>query len=192
MDSEIFYVRKLYSEVVEIIANQIKEGNVVGWFQGRMEFGARALGNRSILANPRDPQMKSRVNRVIKKREGFRPFAPIVKLEEQSKFFDYDESVPYMNQVIQVKKEHQKDLPAITHIDGSARIQSLKQSNHSLMYKLLNKLAVINDYPIVLNTSFNLKDQTMVLDPKSAIETFLNCEMDILVIHNYIIKKKIQ
>ena len=136
--------------------------------------------------------MKSRVNRVIKKREGFRPFAPIVKLEEQFKYFDYTESVPYMNQVIQVRKEYQKDLPAITHVDGSARIQSLGYSSHSLMYKLLNKLQSINEYPIVLNTSFNLKDQTMVLDPTSAIQTFLNCEMDTLVIHNYIIKKKIQ
>jgi carbamoyltransferase len=96
-----------------------------------------------------------------------------------------------MNQVIQVRKEYQKDLPAITHIDGSARIQSLGHSGHSLMYKLLNKLQSINGYPIVLNTSFNLKDQTMVLDPKSAIQTFLNCEMDTLVIHNYILKKKI-
>ena len=96
-----------------------------------------------------------------------------------------------MNQVIQVRKEYQKDLPAITHVDGSARIQSLGHSAHSLMYKLLNKLQSINGYPIVLNTSFNLKDQTMVLDPKSAIQTFLNCEMDTLVIHNYILKKKI-
>jgi carbamoyltransferase len=190
-ENDVWFTKKLHSEIIDDIAQEITEGNVVGWFQGRMEFGARALGNRSILANPRDPQMKSRVNRVIKKREGFRPFAPIVKLEEQLKYFDYTESVPYMNQVIQVRKEYQKDLPAITHIDGSARIQSLGNSGHSLMYKLLNKLQSINGYPIVLNTSFNLKDQTMVLDPKSAIQTFLNCEMDTLVIHNYILKKKI-
>ena len=169
----------------------ISQGKVVGWFEGKMEFGARALGNRSILGNPCDPQMKSRMNRVIKKREGFRPFAPIVKLEEQTKYFDYEKAVPYMNQVVQVKEEHRKNLPAITHVDGSARIQSLKQPQHKRMYQLLTELHKINDYPIVLNTSFNLKDQTMVLDPKSAIETFLNCEMDILVIHNYIIKKKI-
>lgn len=191
-ENDIWFTKKLHSEIIDDIAHEIADGNVVGWFQGRMEFGARALGNRSILANPRDPQMKSRVNRVIKKREGFRPFAPIVKLEEQFKYFDYTESVPYMNQVIQVRKEYQKDLPAITHVDGSARIQSLGYSSHSLMYKLLNKLESINEYPIVLNTSFNLKDQTMVLDPTSAIRTFLNCEMDTLVIHNYIIKKKIQ
>jgi carbamoyltransferase len=96
-----------------------------------------------------------------------------------------------MNQVVKVKDEHQKNLPAITHIDGSARIQSVTHSQHQRMYKLLTELSKVNQYPIVLNTSFNLKDQTMVLDPKTAIETFLDCEMDILVIHNYIIKKKI-
>ena len=192
MKNDVYYVKKNHTDILPIIANQIKDGNVVGWFEGRMEFGARALGNRSILANPRDPQMKSRVNRVIKKREGFRPFAPIVKFEEQSKYFDYMHSVPYMNQVVKVKEEHQKNLPAITHVDGSARIQSLTQIQNPRIYKLLNELQSINEYPIVLNTSFNLKDQTMVLDPKTAIDTFLNCEMDTLVIHNYIIKKKIR
>jgi carbamoyltransferase len=192
MEKDIYYKKLNHSELIPIIAKQIKDGNVIGWFQGRMEFGARALGNRSIFANPRDPQMKSRVNRVIKKREGFRPFAPIVKLDDQSKYFDYPHIVPYMNQVVQVKKEHQSSLPAITHIDGSARIQSLKRNQQTNVYKLLTELHRINEYPIVLNTSFNLKDQTMVLDPKSAIETFLNCEMDTLVIHNYIIKKKIR
>lgn len=191
MESDVWFMKVNHSKLIPAIANHIKNGNVVGWFEGKMEFGSRALGNRSILGNPRDPQMKSRMNRVIKKREGFRPFAPIVKLEDQIKYFDYHKSVPYMNQVVKVKEEHRKHLPAITHIDGSARIQSLKQSQHQRMYKLLTELHNINGYPIVLNTSFNLKDQTMVLDPKSAIETFLDCEMDILVIHNYIIKKKI-
>lgn len=188
---DVYYVEKLNHELIPIIAKQIYDGNVVGWFEGRMEFGARALGNRSILANPCDSQMKSRVNRVIKKREGFRPFAPIVKFESQTKFFDYQDDVPYMNQVVRVKEEHQKQLPAITHVDGSARIQTLKKIQHRRIYDLLEELEKLSGYPIVLNTSFNLKDQTMVLDPKTAIETFLNCEMDTLVIHNFIIKKKI-
>ena len=187
----IWFEKKNHSEIIPIISKEITEGNVVGWFEGRVEFGSRALGNRSILGNPCDPQMKARMNRVIKKREGFRPFAPMVKLEEQSKYFEYTKSVPYMNQVVKVKEEHQKNLPAITHVDGSARIQSVTNSQHQRMYKLLTELSKVNQYPIVLNTSFNLKDQTMVLDPKTAIETFLDCEMDILVIHNYIIKKKI-
>ena len=188
---DVYYVERNNSELIPIIAKQIYNGNVVGWFEGRLEFGARALGNRSILANPCDPQMKSRVNRVIKKREGFRPFAPIVKYEAQIKFFDYKDDVPYMNQVVRVKEEHQKYLPAITHVDGSARIQSLKKIQHRRMYDLLEELDKLSGYPIVLNTSFNLKDQTMVNDPKTAIETFLNCEMDTLIIHNFIIKKKI-
>ena len=174
MSNDVYYHKLNYSSLIPVIAKQITEGNVIGWFQGRLEFGARALGNRSILGNPRDPQMKSRMNRVIKKREGFRPFAPIVKHEEQSRYFDYPHSVPYMNKVVQVTKEYQSELPAITHIDGSARIQSLKRTNQPHIYKLLIELSKINKYPIVLNTSFNLKDQTMVLDPKSAIETFLN------------------
>jgi carbamoyltransferase len=188
---KVVYTHKLHHEIIELISKQITEGLVIGWFEGKMEFGSRALGNRSILANPCDPQMKAKVNKVIKKREGFRPFAPIVKIEEQLKYFDYKGDVPYMNQVVPVKEEHRKFLPAITHVDGSARIQSLKQSQHNRIYKLLNQLQKDNGYPIVLNTSFNLKDQTMVLDPKSAIETFLNCEMDTLVLGNYIVKKKV-
>jgi len=191
MDVDVWFEKKSHSEIIPLISKEITEGNVVGWFEGKMEFGSRALGNRSILANPCDPQMKSRVNRVIKKREGFRPFAPMVKLEEQTKYFDYKKEVPYMNQVVKVKEEHQSKLPAITHVDGSARIQSVTKRQHKRIYELLTQLHKDNGYPIVLNTSFNLKDQTMVLDPRTAIETFLDCEMDTLVIHNYIIKKKI-
>ena len=192
MDIDIWYEKKFHSEIIPIISKEIVDGNVVGWFEGRMEFGSRALGNRSILGNPCDPQMQERINRVVKKREGFRPFAPIVKLEDQAKYFDYDKPIPYMNQVVKVKEEYRDKLPAITHVDGSARIQSLKKIQHKRMYNLLTQLHKDNGYPIVLNTSFNLKDQTMVLDPKTAIETFLNCEMDILVMHNYIVRKKIK
>ena len=156
-----------------------------------MEFGARALGNRSILANPRDSQMKSRLNRVIKKREGFRPFAPMVSEHSSSIYFDYTDTVPYMNQVVKVKKEHATHLPAITHVDNSARIQTVNKRQHRRMYNLLEKLREINEYPMVINTSFNLKDQTMVLTPLDAIKTFLNCEMDTLILNNYIVKKKI-
>jgi len=190
-ENEIWYEYKNHSEIIPIVSREITDGNVIGWFEGRMEFGARALGNRSILANPRDPQMKSRVNRVIKKRESFRPFAPIVKEEERLKYFDYKNLVPYMNQVVKVKEEHRKNLPAITHVDGSARIQTLNNRQNTRIYKLLNQLEIDNGYPIVLNTSFNLKDQTMVLDPETAIKTFLDCEMDTLVLHNYIVRKKI-
>jgi carbamoyltransferase len=190
--NDVWYEYKNHSELIPIISKEITDGNVIGWYEGRMEFGSRALGNRSILANPRDPQMKSRVNRVIKKREGFRPFAPIVKEEERLKYFDYKLLVPYMNQVVKVNSEHIDNLPAITHVDGSARIQTLNNRQHKRMYSLLNQLERDNGYPIVLNTSFNLKDKTIVNSPKDAIETFLDCEMDTLVLGNYIVKKKIK
>jgi len=190
-EDKIYFEKKLHEQIADIISSEITEGNVVGWFQGRMEFGARALGNRSIFANPRDPQMKSRLNRMIKKREGFRPFAPIVKAEVSSKFFNYFDKVPYMNQVVKVRQEHRKQLPAITHVDGSARIQTLDKAENKYTYDLLTELEKKNKFPIVINTSFNLKDQTMVLTPEDAIRTFLNCEMDTLVLSNYIIRKKI-
>tara|TARA_B110000902_G_scaffold221211_1_gene256629 strand:- start:20399 stop:22099 length:1701 start_codon:yes stop_codon:yes gene_type:complete len=178
-------------ELIKTISKEITEGNIIGWFDGRMEFGARALGNRSILANPRDPQMKSRLNMMIKKREGFRPFAPMIIKGEQVKYFKYQRVVPYMNQVVKVKDEFIDKLPAITHIDNSARIQSLDSKSNPRIYSLLEQLKVDNEYPIVINTSFNLKDQTMALTPEDAIKTFLNCEMDTLVLGNYIVKKTI-
>ena len=191
-ENEVWYEYKNHSEIITTISREITNGNVIGWYEGRMEFGSRALGNRSIFANPRDPQMKARVNKVIKKREGFRPFAPIVKEEDRLKYFDYKALVPYMNQVVQVKEEHIKNLPAITHIDGSARIQTLNFKQHRRVYSLLRQLEEDNGYPIVLNTSFNVKDKTIVNTPKDAIDTFLDCDMDMLVLNNYIVKKKIK
>ena len=190
-EKDVWSERKLYEQITNIVADEIVDGNVIGWVEGRMEFGARALGNRSILANPRDPQMKSRLNRVIKKREGFRPFAPMVLEESSSIYFDYEDTVPFMNQVVKVRDEHKHHLPAITHVDDSARIQTVNKRQHRRMYNLLERLQVINEYPLVINTSFNLKDQTMVLTPLDAIKTFLNCEMDTLILNNYIVKKKI-
>ena len=187
---KIDFRKDIHTNIINDTADYIKDNKVVGWFEGRMEFGARALGNRSILANPRDPDMKRKLNAVVKKREGFRPFAPIILRRDQERYFQYSKEVRYMNQVVQVKKQYHKDLPAITHIDGSARIQTLDKVNHVRMYRLLERLKEVNEYPIVLNTSFNLKDQTMVLDPHSAIQTFLNCDMDALVIENYFITKK--
>ena len=190
-DKDVWYVKKLHEQIIDIVTVEIVEGNVIGWVEGRMEFGARALGNRSILANPRDPQMKRRLNRVIKKREGFRPFAPMVKEDMTSKYFNYNDTVPYMNQVVKVNKEYASDLPAITHVDNSARIQTVNKRQHRRIYQLLEHLELKNKYPIVINTSFNLKDQTMVLTSEDAIKTFLNCEMDTLILNNYVVKKKI-
>ena len=188
---DVWYEEYSDFDLIKKISEEITTGSVIGWFEGRLEFGARALGNRSILANPRDPQMKARVNRIIKKREGFRPFAPMVLKEYQTTFFDYKDDVPYMNQVVKVKDKYKDRLPAITHVDGSARIQTVTEQRHPRITKLLKQLQIDNKFPLVLNTSFNLKDQTMVNDPNTAIKTFLDCEMDILVLGNFIVKKTI-
>jgi carbamoyltransferase len=170
------------------IVLELKINKVVGWFQGKIEFGSRALGHRSILANPTSPDMKDKINRVIKKREGFRPFAPMVLFESQIKYFKCNDHIPYMNQVVKVKREYIDKLPAVIHIDGTARIQSVTPYND--IYHLLKKFETLTGYPILLNTSFNVKDKTMVLTPQDAVDTFLDTEMDILVINNYIITKK--
>jgi carbamoyltransferase len=169
------------------IAKKLSEGKVIGWFQGSMEFGARALGNRSILADPTKIEMKDRINRLVKKREEFRPFAPMVIKDKQHLYFDVTDDVPYMNQIVQVKPEFKDKLPSITHVDGSARIQTVYK--HMLVYDLLREFEKYSGYPILLNTSFNIKDKTMVLTPKDAIDTFLSTDIDLLVIGNYLIYK---
>ena len=171
----------------EIVARFIKKGKIIGWFQGRTEFGARALGNRSILANPHLPNIRDRINKVVKKREMFRPFAPSVTQEDYQKYFSSEGDVPYMNQVVKVISEI--PIPSVTHIDNSARIQTVTKEQNLLYYNLLKEFEKLTGTPILLNTSFNLKDHTMTNDPQKAIWTFLNCDMDVLVINNFIIYK---
>lgn len=179
-----------FHPLTENVAELINDGAIIGWFQDGSEFGQRALGNRSILANPTIPNIKPKVNRVIKKREGFRPFAPMVSFEDANKYFDMcGQEVPYMNQVFQVKDDFIAGLPSITHIDGSARVQTVRSTFNPLIYMLLKKFEKKSGYPILLNTSFNLRGQTMVLDPETAIKTFYDCEMDYLVLGNYLISK---
>ena len=169
------------------VAKLIEQGNIVGWFQGRTEFGARALGNRSILANPHLPDVRDRINKVVKKREMFRPFAPSVTIEDYQKYFLSEEDVPYMNQVVKVKKG--VNIPSVTHVDNSARIQTLKREDNPLYYDLLKEFEKLTGTPILLNTSFNLKDHTMTNDPEKAIWTFHNCDMDYLVLGKFLISK---
>ena len=171
----------------EYIAKQLNEGKVVGWFQGHIEFGSRALGNRSILANPTIDGMKDRINKVIKKREGFRPFAPMVTKEKQEIYFEMTDDVPYMNQVVKVKEEYRDILKAVTHVDGTARVQTVYRP--TAIYNLLTDFEKVSGYPILLNTSFNVKDKTMVLTPKDAVDTFFDTEMDLLVIGNQVLYK---
>jgi carbamoyltransferase len=183
------WVETNYNEkdLVERVAKLINDGNIIGWFQGRTEFGARALGNRSILANPHLKDVRDRINKVVKKREMFRPFAPSVTIEDYQKYFISEEDVPYMNQVVKVISG--ANIPSVTHIDNSARIQTLKREDNPLYYDLLKEFEKLTGTPILLNTSFNLRGQTMVNDPIIAIKTFKDCDMDYLIMGNYIISK---
>ena len=176
------------SDLIKKSAKLLNEGNVFGWFQGRMEFGARALGNRSILASPIFPGMQDRINLVIKKRELFRPFAPSVTFDKASLYFDIDSPVPYMNMVVKVKQGW--NLPAITHVDGTARVQTVTSFENPRYHRLLKEVEDLSGYPILLNTSFNFKDQTITLYPEDAIIRFLDSEMDYLVLGNFFISKK--
>jgi carbamoyltransferase len=175
------------NELCRITANIINNGKIVGWFQGRTEFGARGLGNRSILGNPHLADIRDKINKVVKKRELFRPFAPSVTYEDYTKYFDSEGEVPYMNQVVKVTGY--KDIPSVTHIDRSARIHTIRKEQNPLYYNLLKEFELLSGTPILLNTSFNLKGHTTTNDPKKAVWTFENCDMDYLVIKNYIISK---
>jgi carbamoyltransferase len=131
--------------------------------------------------------MKDKINKTVKKREEFRPFAPMVIKDKQHVYFNVTDDVPYMNQVVTVKDEYFDKLPAVTHIDGTARIQTIYK--HTIMYDLLIEFEKLSGYPILLNTSFNIKDKTMVLTPKDAMDTFHNADIDLLIIDNYLIYK---
>ena len=175
------------ASLVKNTAKIINDQKIVAWFQSKMEFGARALGNRSILASPRDASMRDKLNRVIKKREGFRPFAPTVTVSQASKWFDLKQSVPYMNIVLQAKTNKFK---AATHIDGSCRVQTVDKYQNPLYFNLIKEIGKLSGAEVVLNTSFNLKDQTITRTPEQAIKRFLDSDIDHLVIDKFILTKK--
>lgn len=187
---DIHHERLETPDLINRTASLLSEGNVIGWFNGKMEFGSRALGNRSILASPLFPDMQDRINTVIKKREKFRPFAPSVISEDANKFFHINESVPYMNMIFKVDEKW--DLPAITHVDGTARVQTVSIYENPRYYHLIKRFGEITGIPVLLNTSFNFKDQTITLNPKDAIIRFLYSEMNYLVLGNFLISKNDQ
>lgn len=167
------------------VAQAIADGAIVGWYQGKCESGNRALGNRSILADPRDPDMKDIINHTIKHREDFRPFAPTVLEEHYKDWFDTNQPSPYMSRIMPVTSDM---IPGVTHVDGTARIQTLNKKQNPKYYELINEFYKITGVPMVLNTSFNCKEP-IVETPAEAIETFNKTEMDILVINDYILRK---
>jgi carbamoyltransferase len=175
------------SDPAKIGAKMIERGNVIGWFQGRSEVGERALGNRSILADPRDPATKDRINLKIKNREPFRPFAPAILEEYQPEYFDWKGAVPYMTEVHSVKKEKRAGVPAVVHIDGTGRLQTVSTRTNPLFRALIKEFHALTGVPLVLNTSFNMKDEPIVNSPENAIETFLRSNLDLLIIGNFIV-----
>jgi carbamoyltransferase len=201
-----------FQQLASQVAARLAEGNVVGWFQGRMEFGPRALGNRSILGDARNPEMQKKLNLKIKYREGFRPFAPSVLEEDIATYFDLDRPSPYMLLVAPIREDrknsvpegyHDKalydrlyflrsDLPAVTHIDYSARIQSVSRETNARYWELINEFKKLTDYGVIVNTSFNVRGEPIVCTPDDAYRCFMRTEMDFLVVGNYFMDKKEQ
>lgn len=171
------------------VAEYIAENKIIGFHRGRTEIGPRALCHRSILANPANPEMKDILNKRVKHREYFRPFAPTVTYESQYKIFELKQNSPYMLLAANVKKEYRKKLPAITHIDNTARVQSISPDQEPFLHAMLLELKNLIGVPVVLNTSFNVAGEPIVETPDDAIQTFLKTEIDILVVGNFIVTK---
>lgn len=195
-----------FSDLSQFIASKLSTGNIVGWFQGKMEFGPRALGNRSIIADARDPKMQKKLNLKIKYREGFRPFAPSVLAEKVEDYFDLNVDSPYMLMVASINENRKKELPenyhdlplreklylersdiqAITHLDFSARIQTVHKETNPRYWELINNFREQTNYALVVNTSFNVRGEPIVCTPNDAYRCFMNTEMDYLVINDFV------
>ena len=185
-----FSVEKLDDkELISKIADFLISSKIVGWFQGRMEWGPRALGNRSILADARNPHIKDIINSKIKRRESFRPFAPSIISEHLGDWFEIKNQVPFMSEVYPILKDKRKLLPGITHVDGTGRLQTVRKEDNEKYYSLINNFYEKTNVPIILNTSFN-ENEPIVETPKQAIECFVRTDMDILVMENWMISRK--
>jgi carbamoyltransferase len=204
------------TDLLQVVAAAVAAGQVVGWFQGRMEFGPRALGARSILGDARNAGMQSTMNLRIKFRESFRPFAPAVLAEDAARYFDLDRESPYMLRTHGVRHELQRDLtaeetrrmadpdlskrvnvrrstiPAVTHVDMSARVQTVDEARHGRFYRLLREFKRQTGCGVMINTSFNIRGEPIVCTPEDACRCFLATEMDLLVLENYVMRRENQ
>lgn len=170
-------------------ADFLSRGKILGWFQGRMEFGPRALGSRSILADPRDPEMNTKVNNAVKFREWWRPFAPSLKKEAASEYLESAMDSPFMILIAQVRPEKRGAIPAVTHVDGSARPQTVEKEINPLYWRLIDEFGRRTGVPVIMNTSFNLRGEAIVHTPTDAIRTFFSSGMDALVIGSFLVEK---
>jgi len=175
-------------ELCSRTAGAIRDGKIVGWFQGRMEWGPRALGNRSIVCDPRRADIKDILNSKIKRRESFRPFAPSILREAVPEWFETDDDVPFMTQAYQVRVEKRALIPAVTHVDGSGRLQTVTRGANPLYYRLIDAFRALTGVPVVLNTSFN-ENEPVVCRPEEALDCFLRTRMDWLVLGNRIVSR---
>ncbi len=177
------------ADIPKFIAKKISQGFIVGWFQGRMEYGPRALGTRSILADPRSKNMKDKINHLVKFRESFRPFAPsVLKKQASAYFIDAIES-PFMTLNFDVIKKKQKEIPAVIHIDGTSRVQTVAKEDNPLYYRLIKEFYSITGVPVILNTSFNVREEPIVCTPYQAVAAFYGSGLDYLAIGNFVLKK---
>ncbi len=170
-------------------AELLAKGKILGWFQGRMEFGPRALGSRSILADPRDPEMNAKVNNAVKFREWWRPFAPSLQKEAASEYLESAEDSPFMILTAQVRPEKRTAIPSVTHVDGSARPQTVEKEVNPLYWRLIDEFGKRTSVPVIMNTSFNLRGEAIVHTPTDAIRTFFSSGMDALVIGSFLVEK---
>ncbi len=178
------------AELMETVSGLLEGEHVIGWFQGRMEYGPRSLGNRSILADARNKENWQKVNLKIKFRESFRPFAPTVLEERVSDYFDLNRESPYMLLVADTLPHRRSEIPAVTHVDGSARIQTIRRDQNPRYYDLLKAFEKRTGCPVIINTSFNVRGEPIVESPKDAVHCFLHTQMDFLVLGNYLLRKE--
>jgi carbamoyltransferase len=184
---QIFW--KKIEKVEDRAAKELDEGKIVGWFQGRMEMGPRALGARSILADPRRIGLRDEINAMIKNRESFRPFAPSVLAEEAPRFFEISQNMPspFMLMTFNTRDEKRQLIPAVVHVDGSSRLQTVSEEDNPRYYQLLRKFYEKTGIPLILNTSFNRAGEPIVNNPADAVKCFLKCGMDVLFVEDYMI-----
>jgi carbamoyltransferase len=172
-------------------AKLLAQSNVLGWFQGRSEFGPRALGNRSILADPRTAEMKDKLNKRVKHRQAFRPFAPVVLAERAGEIFEGDEESPFMLLAKQVRPAWKEKIAAVVHVDGTARVQTVRERQNPRLYRLLREFEAITGVPVLVNTSFNVKGEPIVETPRDALDCFLATGIDYLALHDTLISKTV-
>ena len=190
LDEKRFLIEKIENnrQLCEKTADAISKGLVIGWFQGKMEWGPRALGNRSILCDPRRENIREILNLKIKRRESFRPFAPSILFDDVASWFEESHEVPFMMQVFKIIKNKRKEIPAVTHADGTGRLHTVKREANPLYYMLINEFKRITGVPMVLNTSFN-ENEPVVCKPEEALETFLRTKIDLLILGHWAITR---